>query len=684
MRKSEVQVLQGLLLAILADYKQAYPSDAIEVDRDISRLSLAVQTRGSSIFLLDLPALGKHFDQCLEAGVYTRSGLPLSGRRWPGEELPKLFSGILVRVFERGSGQLRSQVDPNVVMFLRQIYQFAKGFNHECSKTRTADAVIEFYETDRRIPEPDLDWSGDVIDLDRARRLTLDDRYPIQGFSGFDANDRNVPGDSDACDPWREFSEVDKIELRDLFKRGFGKHCQFAVDYVSTTFGLFDPFHHMPKHGPGAVSDLGTKESKYSFPSWSDKLEKCFPFADLAFVHYGEWIDSYHQHSDAEAPSKLLIVPKTAKAPRLIASEPTSHQWCQQILLSFLVAGIKRSCLRNSISLDDQEPSRALALQASHDMQFSTIDLSSASDRISTWLVERFFRRNLPLLDALHSVRSRWIINGTRVSHPSIPEGVVSLRKFTTMGSACTFPVQSIIFATLAIATILFEENRRPTVASMRRASRMVRVFGDDIIVPTKHDEAVRRTLSVFGLKVNQTKSFRKSHFREACGMDAWCGFDVTPARLNAVPSTTRPSSIMSGIDASNNFFKKGYWHASAYIESLLPPWVRKNLPVVAYTSGRVGLTSFCGPRLDHLRVTWDEATQQRVVTTIVPKARVGRFPQTGQHDLFQYFTERPNYRLVIGSKGPTVKWEPGRSHVLREYLTLRRVPLRFLADESL
>ncbi|UJQ85605.1 MAG: putative replicase protein [Suhnsivirus montiscola] len=649
MRRCEVHSLQGVLESLLRDYLKSYPSDTEEVERDISRLSLLVQTRGRGVFLLDLPALGKHFDRCLSDGVYSESSIPLNRKRWPDSPLPRFLSGVLLRVFERNSGRLRSDVDINVVSFLRQIYYFAKGYEDACSKEREAEAVSDFYRTDREVRIGTLSWSADRIDLERL---------PTLGFRG-EIDFRDFPVGVHLRTRWES----------GLYTEG-PERFQSVCDYVASRLGLFSPFTYKPRHGPGAVSDLRSNESKYSLPNWTEKLDRVFPFADFAFANYAEWADTAISDGFGnEAPSKLTIVPKSAKSPRLIASEPTSHMWCQQTILKYLLSGIERTSLRNSISLNDQEPSRVLALEASKEGRFATIDLSSASDRLSTWLVERVFRRNSPLIEALHAARTRHIVNGTGYETPEIPKGSYPLNKFVTQGTACTFPVQSIVFALICISAIIIHDNQKVTGGAIRRASKMVRVFGDDIIIPTRYDEAVRWLLTVVGLKVNHDKSFSVGNFRESCGMDAFRGYDVTPQHLNTLPDTSRASTLMSAVDCSNNFFRSGYWQTAAYIESTLPRWVQMNLPVVAIGSGRTGLESFCGADVSHLRKVWHDNYQQWDVKTVVLSGKTGRHAQTGQHDLFQYFTEEP---------APDTIWEPGRARVPTQYLRVGRVPMRY------
>jgi hypothetical protein len=661
MSNRDLIVLQGVARNILLDYLAVYPSDAKEVEFDLLRLSHLCQSRGLGVFLLDLPALGKHFDACLAHASYTKSALPLGGSRWPGSALPRLFSGLLVRVFDRLSGSLLSDVDPFVILTLRQIYQFAKGFEYECSISRTADAVREFYTVESEVRAPTLNWDGDRIDTSQSRSIHLGDTVCCEDHAG-------DPG----------LHNPEPLALAEL--RGIADTFQRVCDIVTTSFGEFVEAEWPSRHGPGAVADLRGGESKYSFPHWSAKLEEVFPFADNAFRSYSEWADSASSHSDLEPSSKLLTVPKTAKGPRLIASEPVAHQWCQQKILRYLVSGIKNGGhLGNSISLSDQNPSRDLVLEASRTRSHATIDLSAASDRVSCWLVERVFRANPSLIRAFHSSRSRWIDNGTKVRVNSPRR--FPLRKFTTMGSACTFPVQSIIFALIGISTVLFEEGTDVSSASIKAVGRRVRVFGDDIIIPSEHYWRMTSNLERFGLKVNNSKSFVEGNFRESCGMDAWNGFDVTPARMNAVANSARPTSVMSAIDASNNFFLKGFWRTAAYIESTLPHWVRKNLPVVAADCGFPGLRSYCGLDLSSHRERWNIELQRSEYRVVRPRGQASRVLSSGEHSLFQYFSERrlEDESPPIDSLFSTYQWEAGRVVSSSAYLALGWEPLAHL-----
>ncbi|DAD51446.1 RNA-directed RNA polymerase [ssRNA phage Gerhypos.3_2] len=649
MISQEAEVFLGMFQSLQKDWLESYPSDTLEVERDYQRLSLAVLTRGLPTVLLDLPNLGKHFDRCLSDGAYVSSGLPLAKIRWKSSPIPRFLSGLMLRVFERDSGCLRHDVDVNAVLFLRQFYFFAKGYEYACTPDRTKAAVQEFYDVERELRSPTLNWAGDSIDLTDVRRLSFGDRPVFEDPTG------DSRFESLQC-------SVDSPFLRTL---------EFVGDIVASSFGKFDSCEWSTKHGPGAVSDLGGKASKYCFPTWPIKLDTVFPFSHHAFLNYADWAENHDQPcSEQEATSKLLTVPKTFKGPRLIASEPVAHQWCQQALLRYFLHGIEHSALRHSISLRDQEPSRRMVLDASLDREYATIDLSAASDRVSCWIIERFFRANKSLLEALFASRTRYIRNGTKAKVDA-PEKLL-LKKFSTMGSACTFPVQSIVFSAICIATIIREENWCLTARNVRRAARAVRVFGDDIIIPTAHFDAVSRNLGYIGLKVNDAKSFAKGNFRESCGMDAWGGFDVTPGHLNRIPDRLSPASFRSVVDASNNFFRKGFWHTASFLSSTLPRWFQKELPKVSTGCGVFGLESYCGGDISSLRRRVNADLQREEVRVPRLKSRAIRAEQTGRHDLFQYFTESPG----PDKWGVIAPWEPGRVRESSVYLTLGWEPI--------
>jgi hypothetical protein len=158
-----------------------------------------------------------------------------------------------------------------------------------------------------------------------------------------------------------------------------------------------------------------------------------------------------------------------------------------------------------------------MAKRGSLDGDLATIDLSSASDSVTLRLVTDIFGP---------SKLGRWLL-ATRSTHTLISDDVVRIAKFAPMGSACCFPVQCLIFAGVILAT-----HRRATRSSADLAD--FRVFGDDIICPSSISYDVMENLVDLGFSVNTEKTYVTGDYRESCGMDAWCGHDVTPLKIKS------------------------------------------------------------------------------------------------------------------------------------------------------
>lgn len=621
-QKSCVEYLLGLYCAMFDDIARSCPYLRIDCERDYSRLLSIIEKQGIRYFLIDLPSMGRHFDQCLAQGRLIPSNLPFSRPFRRNGLIPRHYKGLYLSVFDE-SGVLRIDYDPLAVKFLRQIFFCAKRFRLQCPDSSTWEQVNEFYQVDKGIRSPSLSWDDDRISTDNLRDLTLCDRIgPV--LSGSDLFPETVAEPSSiSCDHVRTIQSVG--------------------DVVAATLGRFDPLEWRPRHGPGAVADL-YKESKYGFPYWPAKLEGIFPMSAFAFANYGHWIDylrssecgSKTRFSSSEPPSKLIAVPKTLEAPRLIASEPTSHLWCQQIIRDFLMKSVSRLPIAPSVNFSSQEANGILALAASHTESHVTIDLSAASDRISCWLVERIFRANSSLIEALHAVRTRWISNRVDRKSPAFHR----LRKFTTMGSAVTFPVQTYVFCIIAVGSVLYARGLRPTMRNIRNMSREVRVFGDDIIVPKDAWPATQEALGYLGLQINPRKTFYTGRFRESCGVEAYNGDDVTKVSVLASPEVSRPGSIVSAVDSHNNFYERGYYSIAAYIKSTVLKEKQLQFPEVTVGSGVLGWANLLGQDFSSLRRRWNSHLQrlEYLVTSCVSKEQ--KVPIEGNQMMLQYFTE--------------------------------------------
>jgi hypothetical protein len=618
--ESYANFLQGLYSAMLVDIAHECPHLHADSVRDTKRMLSIVEKVGVRFFLIDLPAMGKHFDLCLSQSRLTPYELPFTRPFRRCGVIPRLFKGLHLLVFNE-DGELRLDADTRAVRYLRQLFLSAKRFRMTCDDPTTWKQVAEFFRIDLECPSPSLSWDEDSIEVSEAYSL---DFYP-----------RSTPKPSNGDlfeETARPISSVPTGVLQSI---------HMVADLVSGGLGWFDPVEWRSKHGPGAVSDTRRGTSKYLFPNWPDKLEHVFPLADCGFHNYTEWADWCSAGGDScfskhEPPSRLIAVPKTLSAPRLIASEPTSHQWCQQTLLDFLVTRVKDTDIGCCINFKQQSVNGALALEASRTQSHATIDLSSASDRLSCWLIERIFRRNARLLQSLHACRTRYICNEIDKKSPKFHK----LRKFSTMGSAITFPVQSIVFSIIATAVVHYVRGRKFTKKEVQMSAQEVRVYGDDIIVPVDCWPLVQGALVHLGLEVNRNKTFGTGKFRESCGVDAYNGEDVSRVSILTIPDVSRPGSIASLVDVHNNFLLKGYDATASFVKLTVAGIKQLRIPDVPIGSGTFGFYSFKGFDGNFFSRKYNHQLQRVEYLCTVLRSAGSRRDTEGRAMVLQYFTE--------------------------------------------
>jgi hypothetical protein len=363
----------------------------------------------------------------------------------------------------------------------------------------------------------------------------------------------------------------------------------------------------------------------------------------------------------------MSAVPKDRKGPRLICAEPMANQWMQQAIRRWLEDSVKRTTLGRSIDFRSQEKSRHAALQGSASASFATLDLSEASDRLSYLLVKLVFEVHLSLWDAFDAVRTKVVEQSISYQSPR----QIRLSKFSTMGSALTFPVQSIVFTLLCVWALRLTEGREHDWRNWRADFDRVRVFGDDLIVPNHAYEVTCQVLHLAGLRVNIRKSFNGKYFRESCGCDAFKGVDVTPPRLRKAYDGTG-SSTASLVEFSNNLFLKGFWRAADKMTDLLPPAVKNGLWVSGPGEPVLGLVSF-SKSWEPKRKRWDPDYQRWYAVRIAFSSKVRRTSTDGTPRLLQYFTEDPASQR---DRRDVIFWEPGQPMVDRLRICRSRVYL--------
>lgn len=293
---------------------------------------------------------------------------------------------------------------------------------------------------------------------------------------------------------------------------------------------------HLPKHGPGGVAGHGrtSLDNKYRDLTKDPLLAYSFD----PFIHEEDRILSHLSRY-----SHTIFVPKSYKSFRTISMEPTTLMFYQQAVLSSITEHVYRDYdMRSRFGWKDQSRNVRLARLGSTNRDYSTIDLSAASDLVSWKLVKLLFR-GTPLLRYLVSTRSHSTV---------LPSGrTLVLKKFAPMGSALCFPIETIIFA--AVCEFVMKEHGFSTDYS---------VYGDDIIVPTFATDDVIYVLEALSFKVNTSKSFTDPNcwFRESCGGDFVDGHEITPMRISRTFDDDSPiEKYTSDRDMANEAYRRGF-----------------------------------------------------------------------------------------------------------------------------
>jgi hypothetical protein len=354
-----------------------------------------------------------------------------------------------------------------------------------------------------------------------------------------------------------------------------------------------------PKHGPGAVADRLSSNAKYDSRTWTTRLQQVFPAGEF-LIPNRNFISEMEETLDvlepgSEIPVRVITVPKTLKTPRIIAIEPAAMQYVQQGLYrSFLDARRESGILSRMIGIEDQTPNQRMAQRGSHCGDLATLDMSEASDRVSNQHVRAMLDDYPELLWAVDSCRSR------KADVPGF--GVQRLAKFASMGSALCFPFEAMVFLTVVLLGIERELNTPLSWNDVKRLSRQVRVFGDDLIVPVDYVLSVVNELETFGFRVNVSKSYWTGRFRESCGREYFDGQDVSIVKVRRVLPTQRQDAngVIATVALRNNFYWSGLWQSAAWLDNHLGRLL-KAYPTVAPSSPLLGRESVLGYEFQRL-----------------------------------------------------------------------------------
>lgn len=207
--------------------------------------------------------------------------------------------------------------------------------------------------------------------------------------------------------------------------------------------------------------------------------------------------------------NEVVTVPKTSKTDRVIAIEPGINLWFQKSIGTM----IRRRLGRVGIDLNSQAKNQRLAKLGSIDSSLATVDFSSASDSISTEVIRELLPPDwFRLMDVCRSKLGQ--LDGS----------AFRWEKFSSMGNAFTFELESLVF--FASAAAVLELKGHPL--NMERTS----VYGDDVIIPSDCFELYSSYCAFLGFTVNSDKSFSSGYFRESCGSHFFDGVTCKPIFL--------------------------------------------------------------------------------------------------------------------------------------------------------
>lgn len=339
-----------------------------------------------------------------------------------------------------------------------------------------------------------------------------------------------------ALDSWKAAEKQcynTNLRLEDEILRGkdprvlhFVSEVQRKIDHVLGPFRLYKASQHCRwSNGATTLTRRGaTVQEKTSAPIAVTR--SALTHLKNEIEHDPRWAQSLIGHRPAGPFSLLrlnfevvewsrwMTVPKNAEIDRVIKAPVAGNAFLQQGVGRYIRSRLKRF----GVDLDDQSINQRGAASALTE-GLATLDLSMASDTVSCSLV--WLLLPIQWFCYLDDLREKWT---------QFPDGSkVRLQKFSSMGNAYTFELESLIFWAIS-----------DTARELRSSSVSPRVYGDDIIVHQTDAPTVIEWLEWAGFSVNKEKSFLQGPFFESCGEQFYNGYRVTPpyqkevARVNS------------------------------------------------------------------------------------------------------------------------------------------------------
>lgn len=334
-----------------------------------------------------------------------------------------------------------------------------------------------------------------------------------------------------------------------------------------------------PGHGPGGVAESYDRFTRWDIRAWPSRAERWYPYDVYGSQSFQALCTQGPPVMVKYSVTKCSLVPKDFKGPRLISSESTATQYLQQGQMKLLMQYVDRHWLMSkSIRFRDQTRNQEACRQAYANGSV-TLDLSNASDTVSAALVWYLFAGVPTLRSQLFCTRSQYMdVKGERIR----------ITAFSPMGSAVCFPVETLVFWALSMASVRFVQHhwsdgsKDPSLPSESEMASAVAVFGDDIIVPDYALAVLIGTLTEVGCEVNTSKTCSLTPFRESCGAEYFNHTDVAIIRNRRYDydDSKEIINIPALLDLQRKFFLCGLYNTAA----LLRQWAEEIRPIVTQT----------------------------------------------------------------------------------------------------
>lgn len=336
-------------------------------------------------------------------------------------------------------------------------------------------------------------------------------------------------------------TDTDKILLGELKRAVYEFWCPGGLPLVSNPMTCLD----FGRCGPGSsIYGIGGDEytKMYASPLTCT--------SSILYSFYRRYVSEDQNMEEAEKlrfsefggpnivdGSRLTFVPKNDKTSRCICVEPTLNMFYQLGL-----GRILELRLRSHFGIDmatQQFKNRELARLGSINDDLCTIDLESASDSLGLHMLKEVLPKDL--FEILSLLRSP-------ICHlPGV--GPFELDMISTMGNGFTFPLQTMLFSSVVIAS--FRTAGVKPYYPRGTSHGNWGVFGDDIIVPSLILDNVLRLLDILGFVTNSDKTFVKGPFRESCGEDFFLGVNIRGVYIKSVKT---PQERYAAINQLNLF----------------------------------------------------------------------------------------------------------------------------------